>query len=126
MAVLTEVPGLKVIVSMADDRSQLEEYTDEDGEPAVIERAKKTVYIESQVGRPFGVVFAFNDIFPYAADTVACFLFVDGKLVDSYTWAGHPYRTRKPWVIDNKKVYEQGAWHKRPLVFTTLPISETI
>lgn len=90
----------------------------------MIERAKKTVYIESQVGRPFGVVFAFNDISQYAADAVTCRIFVDGKLVDASAWAADPYRTRQPWFIDNMKVYEQGDWHKRPLVFTSLPISE--
>lgn len=126
MAILVEVPGLKVVVVMGDDNCELKEYTNKDEEPILIERAKKTVYVESQVGRPFRIECHFDtNIFPYRKTAVMCEVQIDGRRVKkTFINAAHQ---RKYWLLSIKSlsVYEHDGHYVRPFVFAELPVSES-
>lgn len=129
MAILTEVPGLKVdVLILTDDNiySELEEFIDEDDETTMIEEDKKTVYIESQVGHRFVVRYYIDaDLFPYRKDTVKCQLRLDGRVVDGHILSAAERRRKYGnYSFDELMIHEQGDWYERPFVFARLPISE--
>ncbi|KAJ0342485.1 hypothetical protein COL922a_001177 [Colletotrichum nupharicola] len=100
MAVLNELPGIKVTIEVNDVKAQ--EYNDEDG-PAEDKNNRRATnrcfkYIESKDDSPFSVVYHLDNTYGQLSryDALGIYLSIDGAQVDSCLWESARYPPGSP------------------------------
>ncbi|KAJ0346375.1 hypothetical protein COL26b_003604 [Colletotrichum chrysophilum] len=100
MAVLNELPGIKVTIEVNDVKAQ--EYNDEDG-PAEDKNNRRATnrcfkYIESKDDSPFSVVYHLDNTYGQLSryDALGIYLSIDGAQMDSCLWESARYPPGSP------------------------------
>jgi hypothetical protein len=117
MAILTNVPGLRVeIVVNGAPLTEHENEDDVSSDPEVMDK-----YIEAQVGEIFSVRVAVNEPFPTNRD-LGYKLWVDGTLVKSSYMGEATLRQHESITMDGVRTKSSSGWTSWPLQFQKLVI----
>jgi hypothetical protein len=116
MTVLDNVPGLEVTVQV--NGSSLQEYNDDDSEPAP---KSVTKYIEAISGAQFRVQYEFKESFR-TKNGILTDIYIDGKDIAGYVLKAN--QLHGAYVMSGKKERGGNEYFQRPFTFSQLSIGK--
>lgn len=121
MAIITDVPGLQVCITI--DSRELIEYTDKDNDERQAP-SMTTVFVESQPGSAFKIQHKFSSSFPYKREDIEYRIFLDGKHVKGSILDRKTRRRCPTGGHDSVRYTENGVSMNRPFTFAETNHSE--